>query len=72
MFSQHYWRIHARVTRRVWSDLPQHVRDVIAADDAHLSPQFKWFEAKVHADTLRLYEDPAYFDNLQFGWQYPK
>lgn len=68
----HYWRIHARVTKRLWTDLPVDVRDVIAADVAHVTPEFEWFDNKVKADTLRLYEDANYYDNLQETFKYPK
>lgn len=56
--TQHYLRIHRRVTRRLWVDLPLRQRDIIAADDLHITEEYKWFAAKVDADTQRLYEDP--------------
>ena len=70
--SIHEQRIHGRVTKRLWSDLSVHQRDIIAADIAHTSEEFKWFEAKVNADSQRLIEDPTYYDNLQSTFLYPK
>lgn len=61
--SNHYRTIHKRVQNRVWQDLPQETRDIIAADDLHTSEAYRWFEAKVEADALRLYEDPNYYSN---------
>lgn len=65
---EHYWRIHARVTRRVWADTPRHVRDVIAADSDHTTEEFRWFDKKVGEDTKRLFEDPNYYDNAEFSF----
>jgi hypothetical protein len=59
----HYWRIHRRVCRRIFFDLPFYVRDVIAADHLHETQDYKWFEKKVAEDTQRLFDDPTYYDN---------
>lgn len=67
--SRHFWRIHARVAKRLWSDIPLHLREVIAADTAHETNAFQWFNNKVHEDAMRLYEDPAYYDNLEFSFR---
>jgi hypothetical protein len=69
--TQHYLRIHRRVARRLWTDLSQRQRDIIAADDLHATDEFKWFEAKVNTDALRLYEDPAYYDNQEHTFRIP-
>ena len=61
--SAHYWRIHGRVTRRLWSDLPERIRHIIASDVAHETPEFQWFEKKVNEDALVLFNDPDYYDN---------
>lgn len=68
----HYWRIHQRVCRRVFFDLPDSVRDVIAADSDHESLEYKWFEKKVADDTQRLFEDPQYYDNDPLTFRYDK
>lgn len=65
----HYWRHHARVARRLWSDIPQRLRDTIAADAEHTTEEYKWFAAKVDADSTRLYEDPLHWDNQEFTFQ---
>ena len=68
----HYWRIHARVTRRVWSDMTIAQREVVAADDTQTSDISKWFVNKVNADTQRLFEDPAYYDNDPYSFKVPR
>jgi len=69
---EHYWRIHARVARRILTDLPERVRHVIAHDEDHETEEYKWFEKKVTEDALRLFEDPQYYDNLVFTFTYSK
>jgi hypothetical protein len=69
---QHFWRIHKRVCRRVFFDLPDSVKDVIAADSTHESAEYKWFDKKVADDTQRLYEDPQYYDNEAFTFRHDK
>jgi hypothetical protein len=68
----HYWRIHARVARRLWTDISQRTRDAIAYDVEHTGEQFKWFASKVDADTQRLFEDASYYDNLEATFRYPR
>jgi hypothetical protein len=68
----HFWRIHARVTRRVWSDLPMYVRDIIAADTAHETSEFQWFDKKVTEDATRLFEDSSYYDSSVESFRTPK
>jgi hypothetical protein len=58
-----YWNIHRRVTRRVLLELSPVLREIIANDATHTTPQYQWFEAKINADALRLYEDADYYDN---------
>ena len=70
--SEHYWRIHNRVARRILLDIPECVRHVIASDDLHETQEYKWFEAKVNEDTKRLFEDPSYYDNQEFSFRVPK
>ena len=70
--SAHFWRIHARVAKRAWADLPLKTRDIIAADAEHETPEYKWFEAKLVADVTRLYEDPSYYDNDPFTFGHNK
>jgi len=70
--SAHYWRIHRRVCRRVFFDLPFSVRDTIAADSNHESHDYKWFEKKVAEDTERLYLDETYYDNSEFSFRNPR
>ena len=69
---EHYWRIHARVARRMMLDTSVHVRHIVANDAAHETEQYKWFEKKVNEDAMRLFSDPSYYDNSQFSFQYPK
>lgn len=66
---EHYWRIHKRVSMRVWQDTPDRVRLIIAADASHETEEYKWFAKKVDEDTNRLFEDPAYYDNTQFSFR---
>jgi len=72
MKSLHYWRIHARVTKRVWTDLDVDTREILANDVLHLTSVYQWFEAKVNADTERLYSDPDYYDNAEFSFRVSK
>jgi hypothetical protein len=69
--TEHFWRIHQKVMRRVWADLPDDTRDIIANDVDQDSEAFKWFESKVLADATRLYEDPDYFANDTCSFKYP-
>lgn len=66
----HFWRIHAKVSRRLWSDLPMSQRNIIAADAEHTTELFKWFDAKVNTDATRLYEDSSYFANQEDTFRY--
>jgi hypothetical protein len=70
--SLHYLRIHAKVWRRLWSEIPNRMRDIIAADTEHRTEQYKWFESKVEDDARRLYEDPNYFDNAEYTFRIAK
>ena len=65
----HFWRIHNRVARRVLLDTPEHIRHIIANDAAHTTEEYKWFEKKVNEDTTRLFEDPDYYDNVEFTFR---
>jgi len=69
---EHYWRIHARVARRILTDLPEPVRHVIAHDASHTSEDYKWFEKKVNEDAARLFQDETYYDNSAFTFRFPK
>lgn len=68
--TEHFWRIHARVTKRLLSDLPLKIQDVIASDS--LADESKWFEAKVLTDATRLYEDESYYDNAPETFRIPR
>ena len=59
----HFWRIHGRVARRIWTDLPLYVRNIIAADSEHVTPEFQWFNQKTNEDAERLFQDESYYDN---------
>lgn len=59
--TEHFWRIHARVARRLLGDLPLKIQDVIASDP--LADESKWFDTKVMTDSERLYLDASYYDN---------
>ncbi len=67
--TEHFWRIHARVARRLLGDLSARVQDAIAIPD---SSEGEWFNTKVLADATRLYEDPAYYDNAEHTFRIPK
>ena len=67
--TEHFWRIHAKVARRLWLDLSDRERLIIASDADHVSDTFEWFDKKVMADATRLYEDPTYFDNQEFTFR---
>jgi hypothetical protein len=69
---EHYWRIHARVARRILTDLPEIVRHGIAHDDSHTSEDYKWFAKKVNEDTERLFQDGTYYDNCEFTFRIAK
>jgi hypothetical protein len=70
--SQHFWRIHAKVTKRLWADIPLRTREIIANDVAHETSEFQWFTTKVNADATRLYEDSDYYDNAEFTFRHSK
>lgn len=70
--SLHYLRIHAKVWRRLWSEIPNRLRDIIAADVEHTSDEYQWFESKVADDSRRLYEDENYYSNQPETFRYPK
>ena len=67
--SLHFNRIHARVCRRLWSDIPVRTREIIANDILHESQEYQWFNSKVMTDAIRLWEDPAYYDNSDFSFR---
>jgi hypothetical protein len=69
---KHFQRIHGKVAKRLWSDLPIYTREVIASDVDHTTQAFQWFATKVMADATRLFEDADYFDNVEFSFRYPK
>jgi hypothetical protein len=70
--TNHFWRIHQRVMRRMWQDLSTYTQDIIANDVDHTTEEFKWFEAKALADATRLYEDEAYHDNNIWTFKAPQ
>jgi hypothetical protein len=65
----HFWRIHAKVIRRIWGDLPDSIRDTIVDDSLHTTEEFKWFNNKVMEDAMRLFVDPSYYDNDPFTFK---
>lgn len=56
--TQHYWRIHRKVTQKTWRNLDIRERDRIAADVNHETYEFKRFEGYINSETERLYNDP--------------
>lgn len=68
--TEHFWRIHQRVTKRLLSDLPATVQATIASDS--LADESKWFETKVMTDATRLYEDENYYDNAPETFRIPR
>jgi hypothetical protein len=58
--TQHYWRIHRRVTQKAWRNMERRERETIAADVNHETYEFKRFEAYVNSETERLYNDESY------------
>lgn len=69
---KHYWRIHGRISRRLLTDLPLRVREIIANDAAHITEEYKWFEAKVKVDAIAQFEDPTHYDNQEYTFRVPK
>lgn len=67
--TEHFWRIHARVARRLLGDLSPRMQDAIATAGTDESD---WFSEKVMADATRLYEDPAYYDNAEHTFRIPR
>lgn len=63
---EHYWRIHARIARRMLLDMPARVKFIVANDSEHTSEEYKWFERKVNDDARRLFEDGEYYDNQEW------
>lgn len=59
--TMHWQRINRRVVHRLWRDLSEGTRYVIANHPD--SDEAVWFAKKTEGDTQRLYEDPAYYDN---------
>ena len=69
---EHYWRIHARVARRILTDTPERIRHVIANDSEHTTQEYQWFAKKVEEDTARLYLDPNYYDQEVYTWRHSR
>lgn len=58
--TQHYWRIHRKVTQKTLRSLSREERSVIAADSAHETREFKRFEAHINSETEKLYNDSSF------------
>lgn len=70
--SLHFRRIHKRVMNRVWADISNRTRDNIAHDVEGTHGDSKWFAKKVAEDATRLFEDPTYYDNLEFTFRHSR
>lgn len=69
---EHYWRIHAKVARRILTDTPERIRHVIAHDANHETEDYKWFAKKVTEDAERLFLDESYYDNAPDTFRIPR
>jgi hypothetical protein len=69
--TQHYWRIHRKVTQRALRNISREEREILAADVNHETREFKRFEAHVNNETQRLYEDPAFPYNAPETFKVP-
>lgn len=52
-----YWNIHKQVTIRFWDNLPNYVREVIAADIENTSKSLDYFSKAVGRETERLFKE---------------
>ena len=68
----HYQRIHRAVAQRLWTDLTDRQRFIIANDVNHVTEEFNWYANKVEKDALRLFEDPTWHGNAEFTFRIPK
>lgn len=66
--SEHFWRIHRRVMQRVWGELNDQQRDIIAADVDKTSQEYQWFVSRINNEAERVYADPASFPGNPNRW----
>ncbi len=64
--SEHFWRIHRRVMQRVWGELSDSQRDLIAGDKT--SNEHQWFVTRVNNEAEKVYNDPASFPGNPNRW----
>lgn len=72
MKSQHWLKIHRIVLRRMWGNLTNESRDIVASDTLGLSETTKWFNAQVENETNRLYEDGDFSYNNPFTFSHAR
>jgi hypothetical protein len=70
--AMHYWVIHRKITNRVWRNLDNRSREIIAADVEHKSREFKDFEKYVNSETDRLFNDENYYLNDPYSFRYSR
>lgn len=68
--SNHFLNIHKFVLTRLWDNLSNETREIIAGDPD--SESCKWFTEKVNRDATKLYEDGDYKYNSKETFQYPR
>lgn len=66
----HFWKIHARVCKRIWAELDSSVKAVVAADADHETFEFRSFNRGVDMEAERLFQNPNYFMNDPFTFKY--
>ena len=67
---KHYWEIHKKVFNREWGYLDRRTRNRIAADVGHETHEYKSFTAWVKTEAERLFNDPDYYYNDRYRFQY--
>lgn len=72
MKSLHWLKINRIVQRRMWGNLSDESRDIVASDVFGLSETTKWFNAQVENETNRLYEDSDFSYNNLFTFAYSR
>jgi hypothetical protein len=69
---EHYWRIHRRIMQRVWGELSDIQRYIIAGDADHTTEEYQWFESRVRNEAERLFNDPEFYMNSNDSFRYSR
>ena len=68
----HWLKIHRIALRRMWGNLSDESREIVASDTLGLSETLKWFNTQIENETNRLYEDPDFSYNSPYTFQHER